>query len=362
MTRILRLKHVLQEHCTRLGGHSALAREINKAHAAALGIKSARVIERRKIGDFLAGKNVSLKIRQLEAIDDFLNNYHQGLAYMPIFERTTLLPALVACREVHFLVGARALHGNLSVSHYDTNAYAALVRALNDPSPGVTCELEIALLRGKPEEARIVESEPWQRILETERAVVAIASPLSNPAPTPMLLQMLHLSAHASPFERRRSPEFAFVLPQEYQARNLGPFVESPDQLPPAKARLIKDRRWALRMGAEVLVAEAEDEKHPSKTYAILVAQRRANGHLWVVAAGLHGAGTHAAALALPGADISLASGRQGEDGPVHVRVVEALVSTTTSNGTMVARVEDQRILTKYSRTFDPRTQADGAA
>lgn len=362
MPRILRLRHLLQEHCTRLGGHYPLARAINAAHAAALGIKSAYVIERRKIGDLLAGKNVSLKIRQLEAIDDFLNNYHQGLAYLPIFERTTLLPALVAGKEVHFLVGARAIHGNLSVSHYDTNAYAALVRALNNPSPGVTCELEVVLLRATPEEARNVESEPWQRILETERAVVAIASPLSNPATTPMLLQMLHLSAHESLFDRRRRPEIAFVLPEEYRSENLGPFVEGPDHLPAAKARLIRDRCWALRVDKDVFVAESEDDKHPSKTYAILVAQRRANGHIWVVAAGLHGAGTHAAALALPGADISLASGREGEDGPVHVRIVEALVSTTTSNGTRIAKVEEQRILAKFSCSFDPRAQADGAA
>ncbi len=367
MDRELRLKQLLQEHLDRLGSLSALARAIAEAHRKPPGSKGRRGLDRRKLQDILAGKDVPLHIHELEALDDFLNNYHQGLAFVPIFYRPTLLPTLAAQKQVHFLVGAREINGNIGVSHFDTNAYADLVRFLNSPSPGVTCELEVVLMRATLEEARNIQNEAWQRILQTERAVVAIASPLSNHGTDSMLAQMFECPAYKSPFEARRRPPIAFVLPEPYLAQAFSSFVEGPDQLPKPsarKAREIRDRCWALRVGDDVFVVDPEQEDvRRSKTYGVIVAQRRANGHVWVVAAGLHGAGTHAAALALPGAEISLASGRLGEDGPVHVRVVEAHVTfTTSSTGTKIRKVDDQRILTKFNRTFDLRRGPEGQA
>ena len=354
MTRELRLKRILQEQVDRLGSLSALARAINEAHAKSPGPKRKRGIGRRKLADLLNGDDVPLYISELGAIDDYLNGIHQGLAFVPIFERTTLLATLAAQEEVHFLVGARELHNNISLSHFDTSAYADLGRQLSRPSPAATCVLEVVLLRPNRKGARNLQEEPYHRTLQHESAVVAIASPLSNPATEWMLWEMFGRPADASPFELGQRPGVAFVLPDSYEHKVSSPFIESPSQLPATcalKAREIRDRCWALRVGDEVFVAEPEHEDlRRSKTYGVIVAQRRASGAFWVVAAGLHGAGTHAAALALPGAEISLASGRVGQDGPVHVRVVEAHVTfTRTSNGTKLGAVESHRILARPS-------------
>jgi hypothetical protein len=346
--RELRLKHLLQGHLDRLGGSlSALERAINEA------ARRPHAIDRRKLKSLLAGKNVTLRISELEALDDFLNNYHQGLAFVPLFERPALLETLVAMKQVHFLVGARSIKKNLSVSHFDTEAYGHIARFLTSP------RLEVVLMHTQRRRGvRNIQIESWEWALQSEKAVVAIASPLSNRGTNRMLELMFGLPSYVSPspFEGRRRPELAFVMPEPHLSRAASSFVESPAHMPGKRAHEIHDRCWALRVGEELFVSQEEQgDQRWSTTYGVIVAQRRASGQIWVVVAGLHGAGTHAAACALPAAEISLASGRQGADGPVHVRVVEAHVTTTRSHGTIIGRVEDQQILTKFNRAFDPR-------
>jgi len=364
MKRQLRLEHLLRKHFHRLGdSFLALEKAITEAHMRAEGIdprtKITAPVGRRKLRRILergTSTDVSFRISELEAIDDFLNEHHEGLAFVPLFERPTLLPALVAQKHVNFLVGAREIHGNLSVSHFDMKAYADAGRDLNRAGLGVTWELDVVLQRSTREDAISLRDEHWQSIVANARAVVAIASPLSNHATDLLLARMFGCQAFQAPSSQRPRPELAMVLTEPTLSETFSSFVE-----PPAKnVSQIRDRRWALRVGNDLFVAE-DEEKVRSKTYGVIVAQRRANGSVWIVAAGLHGAGTHAAALALPDAEISLVSGRPGENGPVHVSVVEALVSCTKSaRGALIRKVDDHRILTEYDRAFAPRSEDPG--
>jgi hypothetical protein len=360
MTREFRLKQLIEEHHKRLKSWVALEEAIAQAHAKApkSAWKREYRVDRRKLQRIVEGEDVCFHISELEALDDYFNNHHEGLAYVPIFVRPTLLPTLVAQKHVHLLVGARDVHNSLSVSHFDTNAHADIVRQLNSQSPGVAAELELVLLRATREEARAIQNETWQRTLSSEKAVIAVASPVANHGTDLMLSQMFRCTPYEEPAPARWRPEIAFVLHDAVLARTFSSFVEGPEQLrllDPAKALEIGERRWALRLGDEVFLSDSEDQQN-SKTYGVIVAQRRASGQIWVVAAGLHGAGTHAAALALPRAEINLWTGRPGEDGQVHVRVVEARVTfTTSSTGTKIRKVQEQRILTKFNRAFYPR-------
>ncbi|NOT32231.1 MAG: hypothetical protein HOP15_17435 [Planctomycetes bacterium] len=364
MTRELRLGQLLDEHFKRLKGWVALEREVAQAHAEALEARGValgeipkRPIDRRKLQNIAEGKDVSIYISELEALDDFLSLFHQGLAYVPIFVRPTLLSALVAREKVHCLVGSREVDNTVCNSNFDTEAYSAVERHLNSQGPRVTSEFASLLLRATRDDARRFQDEIWERVRD-EKAVVAIASPIANHGTDLILAQMFGCLPCQPPGTTRPDPEIAFILPDPFLSDAFSSFVEGPDQLrrlDPSKAAEIRERRWALRVGTDVFVADPEDQPL-SKTYGVIVAQRRANGHIWVVAAGLHGAGTYAAALALPDARISLSSGRQDQDGPVHVCVVEARVTYTISpTGNKIRKVVEQRILTQFNRSFDTR-------
>lgn len=354
--RILRLKKLLLAHLERLQNNMiALERDINKA-------AGRHAIHRRKLKDFLrTSKDVSLRLSELEAFDDYLSEHGEGLAFVPIFERPALLPTLAAQKVVHFLVGARSIKKILNVSHLDTDAFGAIGQALNNPRP-VASVLEVVLLDAPQRERDLL----IERTLQTAEGVVVIGSPVSNPAAERML--QLMTGYRASKFGGATRPPLALVLPDQKASKDRSSFVETPGQQTAENAsyaRTIRNFSWGLRVGRRLLVSEEEEMKTAkglSRTYGVIVAQRRANGHIWVVVAGLHGAGTLAAARALDSAEISLGSGPAGVDGPVHVRVVEALVSSTRLRGTVIAKVESQRLLPEFSDTSFPPPGGDGPA
>jgi len=356
--RYLRLRHLLLKHLERRHGNMlALERDINEAAG------REHAIDRRKLKDLLRStKDVALRLSELEAFDDFLNLHGEGLAFLTLYERPALLEMLAMMKQVHFLVGARSLKKIVSVSHFDTEAYGDIGRFLNNPRPGVATELDVVLMGAPRRGARDLQVWPWERILLEAQAVVTIASPLANPATERMLELITGHRGQSSQFGGLPRPPIAFVLPEPYAKKVRSSFVERPADLPAELAlegRKICNLCWGIRVGKKLVVSEeggtatAKDQRL-SKTYGVIVAQRRANGHVWVIVAGLHGAGTHAAARAIEGAEISLASGPLGEDGPMHVRVVEALVSTTRFHGAIIGKVESQRILPEYNQSFPP--------
>src|SRR5262245_11635485 len=178
--RILRLKKLLLAHLERLQNNMiALERDINKA-------AGRHAIHRRKLKDFLrTSKDVSLRLSELEAFDDYLSEHGEGLAFVPIFERPALLPTLAAQKVVHFLVGARSIKKILNVSHLDTDAFGAIGQALNNPRP-VASVLEVVLLDAPQRERDLL----IERTLQAAEGVVVIGSPVSNPAAERMLQLM----------------------------------------------------------------------------------------------------------------------------------------------------------------------------
>jgi hypothetical protein len=95
----------------------------------------------------------------------------------------------------------------------------------------------------------------------------------------------------------------------------------------------------------------ARKEPQFGTTYGVIVAQRRANGHVWAIVAGLHGAGTVAAAEALKLARIDLSPPPDGRDGPVHVRVIKAEVTVQRWNGITKSDVTKVRVLDEFRDT-----------
>jgi len=366
VTRELRLRQLVNEHYENCGRSWAkLEEEIARAHCEAIGMavekgkKPPKSIDRRKLKALGDGKDVPLRISELEALDDFLTTFNQGLAYLPLFVRPNLLSALTVHERVHFLIGAREVSDTTTVSQFDTQAYGTLERQLNGQGQKrVTPVLDTILTRATREEARQVQQEACSRILEEEKVVVAIASPVANHGTDLMLAKMFSREPFEAPSSGRRHTPVALVLPEPALSQAYSSFVEGTDELrriDPEKADEIHDRRWGLRLEKHVFVVDPEEPKEWSKTYGMIIAQRRASGQIWVVVAGLHGVGTHAAALALPTAEMGLFDGDPGQDGFIHVRVVEAQVSHIMSpRGNRIRKVESQEILTEFNRSFDP--------
>jgi len=362
--RTFRIAKLLSEHQRRHNSWLALEGEIAAAHVRATGKKSARKpIDRRKLQKIAEGKPAPLYLREFEALDDYLREFHQSLTHLSLFEHSTLTSTLGAHAKVHCLIGARQFFQTISVSHHDTLAYATLERILNKQGPRVASDLHTVLVRKTREDAQAIE-EAYRPLLDEEAAVVSIASPIANHGTELMLARMFRCRSFQEASTSRRK-EIAFVVPADQSQGMFSSFVEGPEELRELDAELacrVTQRRWALRVGDEVFLASPEEERERAKTYGLILAQRRANGHLWVALAGLHGAGTYAAALALDGAEMSPEAGARGADGLIHLRVVEAILgpSSVADEGTPLGEVQEARILTQFNRSYDPRSMNGG--
>jgi hypothetical protein len=363
--RFLFLRHLLLGHLERLHGNMfALAREIKEADS------NERGIDRRKLATLLhhPDKDVALRLRELEALDDYLAKHGQSLASVPIFGRPAILEMLASKKHVDFLVGVRIIEKNLGISYSDTLAHGDIGRFLNRKTP-VTTALHVVLMGVHRRAAHNPIRWPWEETLQEAQAVVAIASPLSNLATNTMLELMFGTYSLPSSFGGTQRPPFSLVVPEERAVQARSAFVEGPANLEGESAKLagkIHDYCWGVRVGNRLLVSEEEAGEEGArgprlgKTYGVIIAQRRASGAVWVAVAGLHGAGTHAAARALAKAEITLESEPQSADGPVHVRVVEALVSSSSLDGAIVSEVVRERLLPEFKKTSFPPPSAGG--
>lgn len=268
-------------------------------------------IDHRKLNAIITGKAKSLSISDLEAINNFLGQFGEGLADVPILDADTITRALVERGRVMVFVACRMDGDRDYTSVWDVRGFSSIVENVNLRWPGTKAVLKAE--QSLPILADSRKDEDWARLLDnTDGSSCCLGAPLAFGLAEYMLASTFRVPAFkpAPRIQKVRLP-FQFVwFPDpsgETQADRIPSHfalsaddleegdLELPDKDLPTAIRA-RDAQAFLAAGTVYPVRLTEPER---KDYGVIVAQRREKGQVWVVVAGLSGPGTLAAAKML---------------------------------------------------------------
>jgi hypothetical protein len=271
-------------------------------------------IDRRRLKDIAQGKDVRLSLRELAALDAFLDRHGHGL-----FQHERLLEEFARLGHLRFYVGAyprqSKREGRTDISFWDLRTVSGLLDSINRLRQGTHTEL-MAVLPNQPS----VMPGP-----EAGIAVVVVGSPRScYSAAEPMLRQMfLRVTDDTSVL-----PPFGFLWsegpPVDSRFRVTESVVKDYESAASGGQRQRSRITMAAKLtagvcihGKRVVYREYLDGSQQRITYGVIAAQRLLNGTMLLVLAGLTGPGTYACARALeilPGIRSATLATRQIQD------------------------------------------------
>jgi hypothetical protein len=296
-----RLPMLLGELMKRHGGAASLARLIEKANLAQGRIVS---IDPRTLQGLVEEPlRARLSVEFLLALDVFLTPMGEGLADRPLFAKPDLLECLVDRGQLTFLLGSRALpdRQRIDLIRWDVWAMADLLGQACRTARGVQFAIEDVLWL-EPARLSQLPTQRWHQLLdESGRSFVSLGTTKGCLASEIMLASMLQ----AVPFEppsdaclRSARVPYFYVWPGDRRESVPSAFVLSPAQLAglnPAVAAEVEQGR----AGAFVFLAKSgsssadrwQVQRIPVdgptwEMYGAIVAQRRANGSVWLVVSG----------------------------------------------------------------------------
>jgi len=299
-------------------GWSKLVRAIEDANMGS----PQRSVDWRRLKELAQNEDgeVRLSVNEMIALDRFFTWHGRGsVAEKGLFETSILEPAAYS-RQILFLLGAsedKDERWNV-VRRWDVQAMAELQRAIGCINPRATPPDIKDVLRNEANIHCDFEQEPWYRLIhdESENAngacLIAIGSPLANPAAEILLAKMFEVEPFCHGRMDSTSLPFHFVWPVRL------PYPSSFALLAADLKRIDRNAANAvLRDNARVLKANYIEyrkvgdglERHSMESvfttpwkknsvimYSVVAAQRRRNGQILVVVAGVSGPGTSAAA------------------------------------------------------------------
>lgn len=354
-----RLARVLQEFREKEGGDVALARAISAANGIDLVKEPNRkpIIDRRKLKRIAdSDPDLVLSLRELRALDRYLEQFDEGLAQKPLFVKPDILSSLAAAeKDVVFILGSRPEPNGLrfNVSHWDVMAMADIQYSLYGLSQ-VRCKIQDMLLSETVAGARgVLRRKEWSDMLgEKGPSIVCFGSTKSVHACNSMLATMFSVplfeSAKLNP-QVRLPVRYAWPPPPKHLTLLPSHFNVSPEELAkidPGAARAVQKQDSALLLEDEAYVDELL-RRGNGQTYGAVFAQRRRRGQIWVVVAGLTGPATYAAGLMVKKIATRLLEEKPGRDSPVYWAVIGASVHKTrnVSSGSSY-EVDEGEILT----------------
>jgi len=324
------LANLLKVHLAQEKSCMALARAINASNG--LGEKARALVDRRKLKQIIdVEEDLVLSLRELRAIDRYLQQFNQGLAKQPLFlQPESVVEKLVKTDSMTFLLGAKpeATDFRVSFSHWDVMAMAAVQHEAYQHSSSIHFAVLDVLLHDNFAAARKAgQRGPWIGHFDGHGpALVCLGSTRALHATEVMLARMFGVQPF-DPGECERMP-FHFVWPKDLDHVFPSSFHLS---LPTEGART---RALEVRPpgGKSEILADTFTRHADGETYGILVAQRRRNDKLWICLAGVTGLGTLAAARALNNMVVSFAPDQGARNSPVFWRPVRAKVFVHPNN------------------------------
>lgn len=331
-TSDLRLSGILEERL-RVEGNNYVALAAAVTAANKKGRDASDVIDRRKLKKIVErDPGLVLSMSELHFLDRYLEPLGLGLAYISIFDRPNVLESIAdADYPVTFVLGSKPSDDyGLHLSHWDVMALAEIQRGVNRFSPGVLFDIRDVLLHGDVKNARrSVHHGRWVKLLDEDGpSLVCLGSGRANHAAEAILCKMCGVETFDAKASAKVGLPFHFVWPEERDHNFPSAFNRSPSD-----AGLTRSEERSVKGGASALATakgnfvDTLNRSHRGVCFGVCAAQRRSNGQIWVVFAGVSGAATHATALLAGRLAFNLRSKPTGENSPVLWAVVAASLS-----------------------------------
>lgn len=296
-----RLATVIRDMKDKYGNYSKLAKEIQLANNAA-----AVPVDRRKLSRIAnSDTRVTFDLDELRALDRFLAPHGEGLAEKPLLERRALLSTLAAKDAVMMLLGSYpSVEQHNDVSRWDVRALSALQGELGQLHPSTQPRINDVLLREEVATSR-KERALFQGYLDdTELSICSIGASRANPASEVALARMFGVRPFVPPKPHRRRPlPFHFIWSPNalkfYPSAFARDAADISEDYPDRCKEIEAEEAWALQVEGELYSVPRTRSVKTWSSYGIVAAQRRENGQVWVVVAGLSGPATFGAALAV---------------------------------------------------------------
>jgi len=306
------------------GGALGLSEEISRANGGGVDLR----VDRRKLSELIEAHDVKLSFYELAALDVYLSQRGRGL--ITLLQKPSLLTPLANSGRIAFMLGAKPQpppHETTVMSRWDVLALSNLQRSLDRVTSGVHFEIEEVLLRDELDErARILGSfgqDRWYELIKDPNgpSVVCLGSPRACHAAEYLLCTMFGVPPFRTPTsDTVKSLPFQFVE---------GTHVDLPSGL--AARSPIVSTKQPNGEKTHTYVGLKVDREYYDLTvsgYGLLAVQRRRNGKIWLVIAGLTGPATYATARILETQAIELPKPIRGEHSDVLWCVVNAVIET----------------------------------
>jgi hypothetical protein len=338
-----RLGRILHKRKEQEGSFLALEKAIEKANGPdPWGDPNAkspkRKVDRRKLTRLIDGDGeVAFSLSELRALDAYLEQYGEGLAYVPIFEKPDLMQTLADSGQVTFLLGSKSeserAGGPRYFSHWDVLGMAEIQRGINASEGGVRFDIQDVMIDGRlPGLVESSDQSGWEGLMDDHGpSLVCLGSSRTSSATEIMLRRMFQC-----PDSVNALPEDGRDLPFHFAWGSTLPYVFPSHFHLSSKELGKRDRRAAelIDFGdASALVTENHvfvdtvNQMQEGNTYGVCVAQRRKGGQVWLVVAGITGTATYAAAKVARTLATRLHEQRRGEDSDIYWAVVQAGVT-----------------------------------
>ncbi|MBN2506038.1 MAG: hypothetical protein JXQ71_05030 [Verrucomicrobia bacterium] len=299
--RILRLTRIIKQQVEIKGGCLGLEQAIRSANP---NIKAGGVqvgVSRHKLKQIAEeDENVVLKLWELRALDRYLTSLDCGLslADKPIFEKLGILEALKESGPICFILGSRA---NLKqhvheLRRWDCRAMAVLMHDMGKQLGHVNFDFED--IPGNSSIKRLVSSS-HPLLGRQGPSLISIGSTRACLATEILLARMFNQKPFGYTSPRAAPPPFSFVWSPNVRPSFPSGFsltaANFAARLPGKLAREIRrNQAWALMVGSR---GYRVGWHHQTTTmYGIVAAQRRQDGKIYLVVAGISGPATYAAA------------------------------------------------------------------
>jgi len=274
--------------------------------------------------------NVSLTLNEIVALERFFSQQGEGANQKGFFERNMLDPIAHSGRVCFILGAAKDGDGVFNVvRRWDTQALAEIITVLTSEHGRLEVEVKDEVRDGAHVNSRLDE-QVWHQYLhrkQTASSLISIGSPLANPASECILAAMCCVQPFVRP---KQELPFYFVWPSQVTPPFPSAFALTVSELENrhmAAAKWVKETQRGLLYLPRDKTYLSTRLKENGKAHALLVGQRRVNGQVLLVVAGVSGPGTLGAARFLASESFPLPEPISDErDGNVWAGIVAAEV------------------------------------
>lgn len=246
-------------------------------------------------------EKVSFTWAQLTALNIYFKKFGLSLQHLPILETRGVFEVIGDVPKVVFMLGVhpRPEEQRSDLSRWDCRSQSDLQAQALMHNRNLEIVLEDVLWRS-PVEPAAIGNEKWHHVIEADKwSVISIGSPLASLSSEIMLSRMFGVKPFGvTRFGPGHNVPFSFVWLNKIAGKFRSAFGMTWRELEPLHPELARrvhhNESTAFILGDKV--HETPVLGNQWTMHGVIAAQRRADGNVWLVLAGLHGPATYACA------------------------------------------------------------------